>query len=79
LVWGYSLTSKLRIIDLVHFDNWRNPGLSDLQSAQFSPLNHKWQARLVFNCRRLSFALRARRAVVRKYLPTTGRYKSHQT
>ena len=29
----YSLTSKLRIIDLVHFDNWRNPGFSDLQSA----------------------------------------------
>jgi len=29
----YSLTSKLRIIDLVRFDNWRNPGLSDLQSG----------------------------------------------
>ena len=29
----YSLTSRLLIIDLVHFDNWRNPGSSDLQSA----------------------------------------------
>ncbi len=29
----YSLTSKLRLIDLVRYDNWRNPGLSDLQSA----------------------------------------------
>ena len=29
----YSITSKIRIINLTHFDNWRNPGLSDLQSA----------------------------------------------
>src|SRR5882762_437930 len=29
----YSITSKIRIINLTHFDNWRNPGLSDLQSV----------------------------------------------
>ena len=29
----YSLTSRVRILDLVRYDNWRNPGLSDLQSA----------------------------------------------
>jgi len=29
----YSLASKWRIIDLARYDNWRNPGLSDLQSG----------------------------------------------
>ena len=29
----YALTSKIRIVELIHYDNWRNPGLSDLQSA----------------------------------------------
>jgi len=29
----YSLTSKARIINLIRYDNWRNPGLSDLRSA----------------------------------------------
>jgi len=29
----YSLTGKMRIINLMRYDNWRNPGFSDLRSA----------------------------------------------
>ena len=29
----YSLTRNLRIVNLIRYDNWRNPGLSDLRSA----------------------------------------------
>jgi len=68
----YSLTSKARIINLIRYDNWRNPGLSDLRSAtlfatQPQSARPDWHSTAAGSI----FAFRPRRARVSKHLPGT--------
>jgi len=65
----YALTSKIRIVELIHYDNWRNPGLSDLQSATLFATQHSARPNWHSTSAGSVFAFRPRRAVVYRNCP----------